>query len=69
MINIVRSDGYRDDAHKKRNERIIEAINAYTEKHCATKETARAALIREGFLCECGKLMPQFGGPFGRLFE
>lgn len=50
MIYIIRSDGYRDDAHKRRNERIIEAFEAYTKKHCL--ELAEVIAMRENQLIE-----------------
>lgn len=45
-----------------RQEEVLEAIKTYTAKVCETKESARQALIDEGFYDEDGNLTPEYGG-------
>lgn len=46
----------------ERNRKIIEGIEAETERALVSKEAARELLIREGIYTTDGKLRPEFGG-------
>lgn len=50
----------------ERRAAIEELIATYTKTHGATKQSARAALIREGLYTEDGELSPEFGGKDNR---
>ena len=47
-------------SHTQRNSAIIAKLRSYTEASIVSKKTARAALIREGFLTSNGKTSPEF---------
>jgi hypothetical protein len=44
----------------QRNAAIQRKLRVYTIKNTQTKETAKAALVREGFICENGRATPAF---------
>lgn len=41
--------------HEQRNALILKRIAEYTEKHTASPESARAALVREGLMRPAGR--------------
>ena len=46
----------------ERNKKILAAIAKETKRATASKEIARATLIREGIYTRSGKLRPEYGG-------
>lgn len=49
--------------HAQRNAGIVDLMKAYTLKHTASREIARASLIAEGIYTADGALAPEYGGP------
>lgn len=48
--------------HAERNQKILAAIAAETERALASKRVARETLINEGIYTAKGKLRVEFGG-------
>ncbi len=49
--------------HAQRNQKILAAIDAVTERATASKKEARKTLIDEGIYTAKGTLRAEFGGP------